>query len=151
MTKYIIVIMLAITACSTNQPPPTPTLDTPQGILQATLDQAIIPDVLDLQINPDVPAVVVTFDMIGNSLNVAHMNMGNLLCAIRDTGEYDGYTFLISGQAKFSDALGNQILADGVSARIQPAIIKQINCENSIGINWGIAAEYYEVHRLIDN
>lgn len=148
----LLLIMVVILSACDIEPAPTPEI---QGVDAQTAarqlaDYAIIPDILEVTVNEQVPALTIRFDMIGNNINVAHMNMGDLLCTLRDSGRFDGYLMQFRAKGHFQDNVGNPVDADGIQARITADTIARVNCENDgIGIIWETAAETYNLHPVL--
>jgi hypothetical protein len=131
------------------KPPPDISAMSDVDAARALVDDAIVPDIIFVDVNDIAPAVIVHYDYnaIFGQETYAKSNMGKMLCALRGSGRFDGYVFQFIGKATFVDALGNEFPDDALEVRILPDIIRQVNCENNgAGINWEVVADLYNLH-----
>lgn len=143
------------TATITPSPTITPTFTitptvSPAVILQRIVEDAPLAQILSVDINPDIPIILIHFDMLRNRIDIAEVHMQEMLCAIQQSGQFTDYNIQFSGRGHFQDALANPIYEDGIVSRIDADIISQINCESGGAVNWEVASYYYEIHRLLD-
>lgn len=138
-----------VAAFPTDTPQPTATLS-PDDTLYKIVDDAIMFPVLQAETNPIVPSVLIRFEMLDNNLSATLYQLERVFCPVRDSGLFDGYTYLIRARGQFVDQFGNEVDQDGLTVRLQPDVIEQVNCENISSVNWQSIADLYEVHRLID-
>lgn len=133
----------------TEAPPTlTPSLST---IAKSIIEDATHAEIISVDINESIPILLIHFDMMGNSISVAHLHMQEILCAIQQSGRFADHNIQFRAQGHFQDALANPVYEDGIAARIDAEIIEQINCESGGRVNWDVASYYYEVHPILDN
>ncbi len=143
----LIMVLIAIVGCG-KRPTPEPLALARMSDVEAarTVLDAASRRFMDVAIDPDIPAVLVIFEMIGSNERVAWSSMQAMLCGLRESGRFKEHMHQFTGMIDAADALGNHMMENGITARVQPDIIEQVNCGSDGGrVNFEMVAERYWV------
>jgi hypothetical protein len=80
----------------------------------------------------------------------AELNMIDIVCKAKSLDfKYNNYTFLMTAEVVLVDSFGNESIADGLTVRLMPEQVSQINCDNRSNIRFSDIADFYRVHQAL--
>lgn len=139
---------VAVATVSTPRPTSTPE---PEDVAREIIDNTVIGEIVTLNVNPMVPAIVTRYEMpqgfSGYNIRVTHSEMVSVVCNLRD--DFAGYRIIIDAVIDVVDGFGNVSSRSGVTVTFEPDTVDAINCDNVYSVNVPAIADDYFIDRLL--